>query len=292
MKKGIDEVYTPEVLKRLQDTELDILKKFDAMSQKYGMKYCCLFGTTLGQVRHGGFIPWDDDIDIAVMREDYEKLKELVPKEFGDGYKFVDGSTEPRYPFSTGRIMKKGTEFRMLSMKNCKFESGIFLDLFCFDWLPDDPKKLKKAKRRCWVAEKMNVLRNMPFPNLPYKGFKFYLVRAACAVAAFFMKILPRKFLQKRVKKAAQVMGGKETNTIGWPFGIKPDKNIYARDVIFPLQRKPFEDMTVGMPNDPDKMLRQQFGPDYMTPLPEGQRSFIVPYKLSFGDEPAEEKSR
>ncbi len=287
MGKGIDEVYSPETLRKLQMVEWEILKKFDAMCQKYDLQYFALYGTTLGQIRHGGIIPWDDDIDIGIMRKDYDRLKELVPKEFGEGYTFIDGSTEPSYPFATGRIMKNGTEFRMLSMKNAKFTPGIFLDIFPIDWLPDDPKAMERVKRKCWVLEKMNVLRNQPFPNLPYRGLKRYVVRAACAVAAIVMKLFPRKTLQKWMRQAPQATKGQETGFLGWPFGIDQSQSIYPKDMVFPLQRLPFEDSYINMPRDPHGITRMVYGDDYMTPPPEGKRSYIVPYKLSFGDEEA-----
>ena len=284
MKKSIDQVYGPEVLGRLQQTELGILKTFDKLCQKHGLSYFALYGTALGQVRHGGFIPWDDDIDVGLMRQDYEKLKDLVASELSDEYTFIDGMADPRYPFVTGRIMKKGTEFRMLSMKNAKYETGIFLDIFCFDYMPEDPALMAKTKRKCWVLEKMNILRNMPMPNLPYRGFTRVVVRVVCAVASVVMKLFPRKVLQRWVREAPQVMQGKKTSQIGWPFCVNPNQSLYPVDMIFPLQRLPFEDMMLSMPRDPDGMLRTVFGDDYMTPLPEGQRSFIIPYRLSFGD--------
>lgn len=285
MKQTIDQVYDAATLRRLQLVELDILKKFDAMCEKHGLQYFAAFGTALGQVRHTGIIPWDDDIDVGMMRKDYERLRELVPLEFGDGYTLLNGQTDPRYPFMTSRIMKKGTEFRMLSMKNAPYETGIFLDIFCFDWMPDDAAAFQKMKRNCWVLEKLCILRNMPFPNLPYRGLKRWIVYAMCAAGSVCVKIFPRAALHRWMQNAAQVAGEQPTGRIGCPFGLKPEERIYPTQVIFPQQKLPFEDMTISMPHDPHAMLRIVFGDDYMTPLPEGKRSSIVPYRLSFGDE-------
>jgi len=285
MRQTIDQVYDKATLRRLQLVELDILKKFDIMCAKHDLQYFALYGTVLGQVRHGGIIPWDDDIDVGMMREDYEKLKELVPKELGEEYSLLNGEIDPRYPFTTSRIMKKGTEFRMLAMKNAPYKTGIFLDIFCFDRMPDSDTELAKMKRKCWILEKMCILRSMPFPNLPYRGIKRYVVRSACVAGFFAMKMFPRVKLHRWMQNAAQTSNSHETRRIGCPFGLTPEKRIYLKEMIFPLQRLPFEDMVINMPNDPEKVLRQVFGDDYMTPPPEGQRSFIVPYKLSFEDE-------
>ena len=116
MKATIDQVYSPEVLRRLQLVELEILKKFDAMCKKYDLEYFAVYGTVLGAIRHDGIIPWDDDIDIAMPRKDYERLAEIVPIEMGEDYTLLNGQIDAHYPFVTSRIMKKGTEFRNISL--------------------------------------------------------------------------------------------------------------------------------------------------------------------------------
>ncbi|WP_165054679.1 MULTISPECIES: phosphorylcholine transferase LicD [unclassified Adlercreutzia] len=293
MRATIDEVYDPQTLRRLQLVELDILKRFDAMCAKHNLEYFAVYGTVLGAIRHGGIIPWDDDIDIAMPRRDYERLAELVPLEFGDGFSLLNGQIDPRYPFCTSRIMKKGTEFRMLSMKDCPFELGIFLDIFCFDNLPDDERARRRLVRKCWVLEKMCILRNTPFPNLPYRGLKRAVTYALCAAGSACMKVFPRAKLHEWMQGAARAYEHEETGYIGWPFGLDPSQSIYPKSMVYPLTRAPFEDMQVVMPSDPHGQMRLCYGETYLTPPPDGQKSYIVPYRLSFGDEgdPVNEKS-
>lgn len=288
MKKTIDQVYSPETLRRLQLVEYDILKKFDAMCRKYDLEYYSVFGTLLGAVRHKGIIPWDDDIDIAMPRKDYNRLMELVPKEFGEGYSFLDASVDPRYPFVTGRIMKKGTEFRMLSMKNLPMELGMFLDIFPVDNLPDDEKARKRFVNVCWVLEKLCILRNTPFPNVPYRGLKRVVVYTICGAASVCLKIIPARMLHEiRLKYTCRHIDRK-TEYMGIMNSIRiiPD-NVYRKSDVYPLCQLPYEDMEIPSPKNWHGVLVQTFGQDYMTPLPEGKRSSIIPYKLSFGDEDA-----
>ncbi|MBC2890320.1 LicD family protein [Gordonibacter massiliensis (ex Traore et al. 2017)] len=285
MKQTIDQFYDSETLRRLQLIELDILKRFDAMCKKHGLQYFALYGTVLGAIRHQGFIPWDDDIDIGMPRKDYERLAELVPLEFGSGYSLLNGQINPRYPFMTSRIMKKGTEFRMLSMKNLPCELGIFLDIFCFDNIPNDVSEQKRMARKCWIVEKMCILRNTPFPNLPYRGFKRVAAYTACGAGSIVMRALPRKKLHEWMQSSAQRYNRQETDYIGCPFGLDPFESIYPKSMLFPLRTAQFEDMEIPLPNDAHAMMRQVYGDTYMTPPPEGKRSFIIPYKLSFGDE-------
>ena len=131
----------------------------------------------------------------------------------------------------------------------------------------------------------MCILRNMAVPNLPYRDWRRYAVYAMCAVGTVVMKVFPPEKLHKWVQNAAQQANGKETLRIGNPFGLYPRRTVYQRSMVFPLQKLPFEDMYISMPNRPEEMLRMLYGDDYMTPPPEGKRSFIIPYRLRFGDE-------
>ena len=98
-------------LKRIWDVEIDLLEKCKAICRKYNLNYCASSGTLLGAVRHEGFIPWDDDIDVGMLREDYNKLKSAPQEEWG-ALQLVDGESnvffhEKVFP----RIYKKGTVF-------------------------------------------------------------------------------------------------------------------------------------------------------------------------------------
>lgn len=174
----------------------------------------------------------------------------------------------------------------MYSMKDLPCDLGIFLDIFCFDTIPDNVREQKKLARSCWIIEKMCILRNTPFPNLPYRGAKRALTYAACGVGSIVMKVFPRKKLHEWMQSSARRYEGSDTRFIGCPFGLKPFESIYPVDMVYPLKRMKFEDMDIPMPNDPHAMLKQIYGDTYMTPPPEGRRSYIIPYKLSFvGDE-------
>lgn len=284
MKKSIDQVYSPETLRRLQLVEYDILKKFDVMCKKHNLEYFAVYGTLLGAVRHKGIIPWDDDIDIAMPRKDYEKLRELVPREFGDGYTFLDATTNPRYPFITGRIMQNGTEFRMLSAKNLPMELGIFLDIFVVENIPDGANAQKRYIRKAWVAEKLCCLRNMPFPNIPYTGLKRTAVYTLCGVASVCLHVIPAKTLHKIRLKMTTKYKNEDTEYVFFGSGVDMSGGVVKRDKLYPLMEMPYEDMMIPVPCAWDEVLTQMYGTNYMTPLPEGKRSCIIPYKLSFGD--------
>ena len=283
MAQTIDEFYSPEVLRELQLMELDILKDFDALCKKHDLEYFGAFGTLLGAIRHKGIIPWDDDIDIAMPRRDYDKLRAIVEAELSDKYNFMNNEVNSHYPFITSRLMRKGTEFRTLSMKDCKCELGVFLDIFCFENMPNDPRERNWYLKKCWVLEKLSILRNMPFPNLPYTGVKRVLAYVACAIGFVAVKIIPRATLHRLTKSVSSKYKDCKTNYIGNPFGLTPKNTTYELSDIYPLERVPFEDFEMPIPAKADKILRQKYGESYMTPPEKGKRSDIVPYHLDLG---------
>ena len=101
--------YEPETLKRLQQEILSILDDFVRICEDYHLEYFGIAGTGIGAVRHGGFIPWDDDIDIAMPRRDFEKLLRIVEKKMGARYLVLNARRYPAYHLMTTRLVKRGT---------------------------------------------------------------------------------------------------------------------------------------------------------------------------------------
>ena len=101
--------YEPEVLKQLQGEILSILDDFIRICEDYHLEYFGIAGTGIGALRHKGFIPWDDDIDIAMPRRDFEHLLRIVEKKMSDRYLVLNAERYPNYPLMTTRLVKKGT---------------------------------------------------------------------------------------------------------------------------------------------------------------------------------------
>ena len=142
--------YDAEVLKKLQSVELEMLKDFDTLCEKYDIDYFGCGGTAIGALRHQGFIPWDDDIDIAFTRENYEKFLSVADKEYPGKYKVLNAETDSNYVLMTTRWVKCGTRFQEECFKDLDCDFGIFLDLYCFENIPDDDKLMKKQAIKAW----------------------------------------------------------------------------------------------------------------------------------------------
>lgn len=147
-KKFIDpkpvEYVVPSEIRKVMAVELDLLLEFDCVCKKHNLKYWLIAGTLLGAVRHKGFIPWDDDIDVGMSRRDYEKLSEIAPKVFQHPYFWQTNYTDPGSARGHAQLRNSQTTGILkgeMSGGQCLygFNQGIFIDIFPFDKIPDDP---------------------------------------------------------------------------------------------------------------------------------------------------------
>lgn len=126
-----------EQIYKLRQTELDILRSFIHVCSQLNLKYFVVQGTLLGAVRHQGFIPWDDDIDVGMLREDYEVFLKKGQALMPDGYFIQTCDTDPEYPHGFAKIRNSKTAFVETTCKNLKMNHGIFIDVFPFDYYPE-----------------------------------------------------------------------------------------------------------------------------------------------------------
>lgn len=138
-------------MKEIWAVELDLLAEFQRVCEKYNIHYFASGGTLLGAVRHQGFIPWDDDLDIEMFREDYIKLCEVGPKEFKKPYIFQNEYTESGSLRGASKLRNsQTTAMYRHEKKKCYrgYDKGIFIDIFPLDSILDDPIEQKKKKKK------------------------------------------------------------------------------------------------------------------------------------------------
>lgn len=150
-----DYIITRE-MKKIWAVELDLLVEFDRVCNKYNIKYCADGGTLLGAVRHKGFIPWDNDIDVAMLRTEYEKLCLIAKEEFKEPYFFQTNETDPGTARGHAQLRNSQTTgILTLEMEmGCKFNQGIFIDIFPFDAVPKDREELKRFYNKVYLKKK------------------------------------------------------------------------------------------------------------------------------------------
>jgi len=147
---------TTSELKCLQGVLFEALVEVDRICKKYDIPYVLFAGTLLGAVRHKGFIPWDDDLDIAMMRRDYRKFRWACARELDTGrFFFQDNTTDPHYRWGYGRILRLDTAFARIGQEHMKMRKGIFLDIFPMDGVPVVAPLRGVHNFTCYVLRKM-----------------------------------------------------------------------------------------------------------------------------------------
>ena len=275
--------YDNKTLKRVQAEELGILKDFIALCERYNLNYFGIAGTGIGAIRHQGFIPWDDDIDVALPRKDYERFLKLAAKYLSDKYIVMNCETNENYPLMTTRLMKRGTIFREEALKGIDCPLGIFLDIYPFDNISDDPKKVKKQFYQAWFYSKLLILRSIPFPVLGFKGLKAKIVHGVCACIHVGLVVLrvSKKKLYRKCKAISTQYNQEETSRMDFLCDTTPYMNIYNKKDVFPLKKMPFEDVMLNFPNNMHENLTNMYG-DYMKLPPVEKRKNHFPYQLEF----------
>lgn len=146
----------PEDLRRLQLIQLEMLVEVDRICQKCGIRYSIIAGTLLGAVRHGGYIPWDDDADVALLRPEYEKFAQACQTELDTSrFYFQDHVRTPGYRWGYGKLRRKDTLYMRMGQEHMPYPSGIFIDIFPLDNVPSPIWERKLHNLACTCVRKL-----------------------------------------------------------------------------------------------------------------------------------------
>lgn len=268
------------ILRELQLTEAEMLSQIKRICEKYGLTYYLVYGTLLGAVRHQGFIPWDDDIDIGMLREDYEKFLKIAPQCLKKGYTLQHFSTDKNTPTYFAKIRKDGTQFVEYSNKSLDIHHGIFVDIFPYDKVPNEKGKQKKhwnkiRRQNIPYQSKVTCTPLNPLFGNPIKAF---LLRILFTLFHILLLPVKRKVffdLLDNTIKAYNHTSSTLVTSIGQLQGVADVSSL------FPVKKHSFENITVNIPADAHGILTNEFG-DYMQLPPEDKQLSHAPYLLKF----------
>ena len=167
-------------MKKVWALELDLLYEFQRVTNKHGIKYIANGGTMLGAVRHKGFIPWDDDIDIMMMRDEYDKFCKIAPNEFKHPYFFQTEYTEPGSLRCHAQLRNSETTAIIKYEQNCSctFNQGIFIDIFPLDAVPDEESEWQRESKKAQkLYERMFHLSNISSLYKANKSAPYYRLK-------------------------------------------------------------------------------------------------------------------
>lgn len=241
-------------MKQVWNIELEIVKKIDKICKENKINYTLCGGSLLGAIRHKGFIPWDDDIDIAMLRNDYEKFLEIAKKEFKKPYFVQDYRTEKNYYYGHAQIRNSNTTAFILGDEMNEFNHGIFVDIFPFDNLPDNLiKRFFFVKKISHI--KKDILRII-YQNKSH-GIKYILKKIYIKVFC-----LNKKKLINKLNKIVTKYNKKRTKQVG-AIGFKPEDFSYETSWFEKYEYLDFENFQFKCTKDYDEWLTRQYG-NYM----------------------------
>ncbi len=277
--------YDEVTLRKLQSVQRGILQDFQEICQKHGLKYFISGGTAIGAIRHQGMIPWDDDIDVCMLREAYERFLKVAPQEMGEKYDFLFPGRPPAYVMMFTKMSLKHTTFVEDTDQNRKYHSGIFIDVFPYDQTAVDPKARQKQIRKTWLWARLTVLRHYARPKLPpgLPGYVKAPAWAACALIHAALQVMPSSFFIHRYHAWATRYNGEDTGLytdFAYPY---PEKLLIQKDELYPSVTVTLNELQVETLRGYHRYLTSQYG-EYMKLPPQEERKNHFPALLDFGD--------
>lgn len=190
-------------LQRLKSIEIDILAEIDRICKKHDIKWFLAGGSLLGAVRENKSIPWDDDLDIGMLREDFEKFKKVAPQELDKKYYYSSPWTDPNCHYYLDKIRLKSSYFSTAYSNHFELEDGVFVDIIVYDQTSSN-RLLEKFQIKFIKA--MVALLKIRWYNVPRKVYRYRLTK----ILLPFLRLVPWKVLHKTFDFAATMFSKKK----------------------------------------------------------------------------------
>ncbi len=251
-------------MKEVWAVEMDLLQELLRVCSKYNLKICAYGGTLLGAVRHKGFIPWDDDIDMVMPRSDYEKLCEVGPEEFQEEYFFQTEYTDPGSMRGHAQLRNSKTTGVLPSERRRRdINQGIFIDIFVFDNVPESEEELAAQRKKALFYKKIAKRLYWHSDGYPYlkKSLRTHLCHG---IFWLWEKILPYDKAYQKFEEACAMYNHRATKRMGilsFAFGLK-DEARHCKDHrdYEELILLPFEHMEIPVPKEYEHSLDSEYG--------------------------------
>lgn len=251
----------------VKNAQMDLLIELDRICRKHEIPYFLVYGTLLGAIRHDGFIPWDDDIDVGMLHEDYDRFFEACRQELDAEYVLHDWHADPNSPHPYGKLKIRNTHYPEAFSVHSAMDDGVFIDIFPYDNAPEGGLARRIQEAQIFVLRKILLVRC---------DFELSGGSKAKAFVYGLLKLLSRirsvEGWKRSFKKVQHRYNGKPS---AWAVSLcgayRYPKEVKPRAMLEKLTEHTFEGRLFYVPEDYDGYLRGCYG-DYMVLPPEDQR--------------------
>lgn len=266
-------------IKYVREMELELLTEIDRICRRNNIQYFLSGGTMLGAVRHKGFIPWDDDIDIAMLRDDYEKFKTACINELPKKYQYQSYTNKDGYHYFFDKITIKDTYFSTKYSDRFDMLKGFSTDVFIFDKTSDN-RFFSKLHFKMLMA--LRLLMNVRWINEPRKDKSYMLSKLLLPILRIFSMDTYSKMYDKLLRKYEK----RNTSTVLPPATDHKWRGVMPKKWFETVTDAPFENVMSYIPTGYDDYLKRWYCEDYMDLLPLCQRTGSHDYyRLDVGNE-------
>ena len=269
--------YTDAQLNNLHEILTMMLEDIKRVCDKNNIRYFISYGTLIGAVRHNGFIPWDDDLDIAILRKDYERFVKLPSSEFKYGMFIEDCVNTEGYGHVFAKVMLPGTTNAENFTKNVKCAQNIYIDVFPLDYTTNKRIALKIQHYMCLFYARLMLL------NCKYKYTKTGVKKVVYSIGYFIASKCSKKKLYSKWLKWATKYSDTKCNVKSMAAIYRLDRELMPVELFKESKDYDFEGHKFSAVADYDKYLKIIYG-NYMKLPPVEQRvAKHNSYKVDFG---------
>lgn len=249
----------------IQKADLRLLEEMDRVCREIGVGYFICGGTMLGYMRHQGFIPWDDDVDVAMLRKDYEKFLKEAPQYLEENFFLQTRETDPNIPYLFSKIRLENTEYCTAYNINRDFHKGLCLDIFPFDYVPNDLDERKKfVDEVVKLAKEHNMIARNQYPEIeepfsPRNEEEKRCIEEKKSEIAKYWEISLEDTQKAYIEKATMYNDKAEELGLKTVASFVPSYTFIELEDLLPYQRGEFEDIEVSVPKRPDIFLEMQY---------------------------------
>ncbi len=249
-----------QILDNLKKAELDILKEFIKVCDSLNLRYYITYGTLIGAIRHKGFIPWDDDIDLYMTRADFEQFKLKAPELLPEHLFVQTSKTDPEFIYSYMKIRNSNTTFIESTASHRNINHGIFIDIFPLDFYPKSKIKAFFFTILCELIRRrvITTIYQLKNSNLSFSK-KTFLLLQKIALYILFPSIKTTLRLQKKISSNVT----KSDKYVSYEDLNFSNKYIFSKSWFDDITKADFEDIQVNVPVDYDSVLKNLYG-NYM----------------------------